>query len=141
MTTPVQRRIRQALSDTFTFVKSREVNLALSAVTLEQLVAEQIGRNGETALSNASQFNPYAFTPGQTRPASQQPITQANYVSGTDASRPTKLDQIIAIQNELSALIEEIKALPPDEVNAPGVDEDTSEDALLSSDTLLTGGV
>jgi hypothetical protein len=96
MTTPVQRRIRQALSDTFTFVKSREVNLALSAVTLEQLVAEQIGRNGETALSNASQFNPYAFTPGQTRPASQQPITQANYVSGTDASRPTKLDQIIA---------------------------------------------
>lgn len=110
------RRIREILSDAYAFIRSAESNAALATVTLEELMGDQIKRNGETAQSNAAQYNPYSFEPGKELPAGLNPTERANFLGASDTQRPTKLDQILAIQNEMNGVIEEIKQKEPVDV-------------------------
>jgi hypothetical protein len=104
------RRVLEVISDAFAFVRSAESNAALATVTLEQLINDQILRNGETAKSKANQFTPYNYDDKET-PAGEAAVL-VNTAGGSDTTRPTKIDFILAVQNELSAVIEEIKANP-----------------------------
>jgi len=121
------RRVREVISDAYSFIVSAEANKALASVSLEDLMGDQIKRNGETALSNASQFNPYSFDENGNIPASEEPEERANFLGVVDTSvvkvgeeevqsEPTKLDRILAIQGELSSVIQEIKATKPVQV-------------------------
>lgn len=112
----VSRRFREVLSDAYAFVRSAEANAALATVTLEELMGDQIKRNGEEALSNAAQYNPYSYEPESTEGAGTEPEARANFLGGTDTGQPTKMDRIVALQNELSAVIAEVKAMKPIEV-------------------------
>lgn len=105
------RRVLEVISDAFSFVRSMEANAALATVTLEELINDQILRNGETEKSNANKFTPYDYDADKETPEGEA-APRANYASGADTSRPTKIDFITAVQNELSAVIEEIKANP-----------------------------
>jgi hypothetical protein len=136
MTTAVQRKIRQTLSDLFTFVRSQEVNRAIAAVTQEQLIEEQILRNGESSLSSRSQFNPYSYNPDEAQPASEQSLKRANFAGGSDVNLPTKMDRLVALKNELDDLVEEIKNIPPSEISAPDITDSSDEDLLLTAEQL-----
>jgi hypothetical protein len=109
------RKIVEVVSDAFAFVRSAEANAALATVTLEELIGDQIKRNGESANSNSNQFTPYDYESGRETPAGDE-APRANFLGGSDTARPTKIDFILAVQNELSAVIEDIKANPPDVV-------------------------
>lgn len=109
------RRILEVISDAFSFVRSAEANAALATVTLEELIGDQIKRNGETAKSNSNQFTPYEYESGKESPAGEE-APRANFLGGSDTARPTKIDFILAVQNELSAVIDDIKANPPEVV-------------------------
>lgn len=109
------RRIVEVVSDAFAFVRSAEANAALATVTLEELIGDQIKRNGESAKSNSNQFTPYDYESDKEAPAGEE-APRANFLGGSDTARPTKIDFILAVQNELSAVIEDIKANPPDVV-------------------------
>lgn len=125
----VARKLREALSDAYTFVRSAEANKALYTVTLEELMGDQIKRNGETKKSNSSQFNPYSYEVEKTGAAGSEPEKIANFLGASDTSRPTKLDAITAIHDELSKVIDDVKKTPPVEVAA--IEE--YNDALLTS--------
>jgi len=112
------QRIIAVIGDAFAFVRSREANKALATVTLEELIEDQIKRNGESNTSRANAFTPYSYTPSKDQPAGTE-APRANFASGVDASftagevsQPTKLDFILAVQNELTAVIKEIKENP-----------------------------
>lgn len=124
------RRVRAAIGDAFAFVRSAEANKALATVTLEDLIGEVIVRHGESASSNASQYNPYSFDPSKAEetPAGEQTTERANFIGGFSLDRPTKLDRLTALENELGAIIKEIKTMEPIEVadadeHADGDDE------------------
>ena len=112
------RRLRAAVSDAFAFVRSAEANKALATVTLEDLIGEVIARYGESDSSNAAQYNPYSFDPSKTeeKPAGEQTTERVNFIGGFPLDRPTKLDRLVALENELGAIIEEIKSMEPVEV-------------------------
>jgi len=112
------RRLRVAVSDAFAFVRSAEANKALATVTLEDLIGEVIARYGESDGSNASQYNPYSFDPSTSEeaPAGEQTTERSNFIGGFSLDRPTKLDRLVALENELGAIIEEIKSKEPIEV-------------------------
>ena len=122
----VGRRFRAAIADAYAAIRSAEANQAIASVTLEQLISDQIVRNGESSRSNASQFDPYGFDPDA--PEGQQPSARVNFLSGTDISdtRPTKLDRVLAIRNEIDTLITELQNTPPATLFA--------EDEALSDD-------
>jgi len=105
------RRVLEVISDAFAFVRSAEANAALATVTLEELINDQILRNGETEKSASNKFTPYSYDSGKETPAGVS-APRVNLASGVDTSRPTKIDFITAVQNELSAVIEEVKANP-----------------------------
>lgn len=109
------RRIFEVISDAFSFVRSSEANAALATVTLEELIADQIQRNGESSKSNSNQFTPYSYESDKETPAGVE-SPRANFLGGSDTARPTKIDFILAVQNELTAVIEDVKADPPDVV-------------------------
>jgi len=141
------RRVREVISDAYAFIVSAEANKAIATVTLEDLMGDQIKRNGESDLSNASQYNPYAYDVSKDAPAGDEPEERANYLGGADTtvvdvdgtevqSRPTKLDRILAIKAELEGVIEEVKAATPVQVadassytdaGEIGVEPDTGE--------------
>lgn len=106
------RKVVEVIGDAFTFVRSAEANAALATVTLEELINDQIRRNGETSESNGNQFSPYNYSADKETPAGEE-APRANFAGGSDVGRPTKLDFILAIQGELSSVIKEIKANPP----------------------------
>lgn len=137
MRTKIQREIRRALADMYTFVRSQEVNKAVQAVTMNQLMQEQISRNGDSDRSNAAQFNPYSFDPDRVEPATQRPLSRANFLSGTDTNNPTKLDRVLAIQNSIADLVTYVKSLPLEEVTAPELTDEDSE--FLTDDPLVLG--
>ncbi len=123
------RRIRNIIADAFAFVRSAEVNKAIGTVTLEQLMNDHIARNGDTDRSNARQFDPYSYDATTDYPASEDPLQRANFLSGTDTQRPTKLDRILAIKNELEGVIEEVKAMEPlDVAEAEEYEESNAND-------------
>ena len=112
-TTPSKsRKLRQVLADTFTFIRSREANQALATVTFEALMGDQVKRNGESDASNSSQYTPYAFDPDKPLPAGVAPAKRVNFAGGADTTRPTKIQMIQAMQNEVVAVVEEIKKTP-----------------------------
>jgi len=113
------KRLHEAVADAFTFIRSQELNKAIATVTLEQLMGDQINRNGESERSNASQYDPYSYSPEAFEKASAKRVTRANFLGGTDTNRPTKLDRVLAITNALSKVIDEIKAQQPLDVANP----------------------
>jgi hypothetical protein len=122
---------REVLADAFTFVRSAEANQALAAVTLDDLIEEHIGRNGESADSNAHKYNPYSYDPAASPPAGTKPPPRVA-VSGTTATAPTRLDRITAIHNELQVVIADIRARPPVEVADAAEYTDGLEDGLVN---------
>jgi hypothetical protein len=108
--------LRRVIGDAYTAIRSDEANKALATVSLEQLIGDQILRNGDSARSNASQFDPYSLDPNKDQPASTENIVRANTPSGADTQRPTKLDRVLAIVNQFDAVVEKIKELSPTEV-------------------------
>ena len=119
-TTPrIDRKLREVLADAYTFVRSAEANQAFATVTIEQLMEDQIKRNGESEGANKSQFDPYSYDPSKPASIGQEPQTRANFIGGADTTRAAKRDFILAIKNELTSVIKSIKEIPPEEV-APG---------------------
>jgi hypothetical protein len=117
----VSKKLRNVIADAFTAVRSAEANKALATVSLEQLIGDQIIRNGESAESNGSQFNPYDYDSSGDSPASREPAERANFLGvaniGVEDNRPpTKLDFVLAIKNEIEDVIKQVKDLPPSEV-------------------------
>lgn len=136
--TKIQTEIRRTLGDAYAFVRSQEANKAIQSVTMVQLLREQIDRNGDTERSNASQFNPYSYDPDKIEPATRRPLARANFLSGTDTGNPTKLDRVLAIQNTISDLVAQVKALPLEEVNSAAL-TDADANKLLTTDPLIIG--
>ena len=80
-TDPVTSRcIREVLSDAYAFIRSAEANAALATVTLDELIGDQINRNGDTDRSNAAQYNPYSFKAGKDAPEGIEPTDRANFL-------------------------------------------------------------
>jgi hypothetical protein len=79
-------------------------------------MGDQIIRNGETSRSNAAQYDPYTYDPKASEEASKEALPRANFLGGVDTNRPTKLDRLLAIVNNIEKVVEEIKALDPVEV-------------------------
>jgi hypothetical protein len=111
------KKLREAVSDAVTFIHSMEINQAIATVTLEQLMGDQIKRNGESARSNAAQYDPYTYSPNKKEGASKEEEARANFLGGTDLNRPTKLDRVLAVANTIVGVIDEIKKLSPTEVS------------------------
>lgn len=110
------RKIRAILGDSHTFVRSMEANRDLESVTMEDLMEEQIQRNGEQDGSNLKEFNPYAYEPGEATPSGNDPPRIGNFVSGTDAANPTKLDRVTALENVISATVSQLKEMEPEDI-------------------------
>lgn len=108
--------LRRVVGDAYAAIRSAEANKALATVSLEQLIGDQILRNGDSDRSNASQFDPYTLDPNKDQPASEENIVRANTPSGADTGRPTKLDRVLAIVNQFEAVVSQIKELSPTEV-------------------------
>jgi hypothetical protein len=113
------KRLREVIGDAFTFLRSYEANQAFATVTLEGLITDQIARNGDTARSNAAQYDPYSYNPTVDETASGTPIGRANYLGGSDTKRPTKLDRVLAVMNSIQAVVTEIQTTQPVDVASP----------------------
>lgn len=124
----VARKLREVLSDAYTFIRSAESNKALATVTLEELMGDQIKRNGASEDAKKTKYNPYSYDPEKDKPASQEPEKRVTFfVSGSDTGRPTKLDMLFAIKNELDDVVKEVKKMTPVEVAGRKVYQDASE--------------
>lgn len=110
------RRVRAVLSDALAFVRAAEANKAIAAVTIEQLIGDHIKRIGDTKSSASSRYNPYSYDPNDPPPAGKEPEGRANFIGGSDLGRPTKLDIILALKNEIDAVVDEIKGVEPSAV-------------------------
>jgi len=113
------KKLREAVADAFSFIRSAELNQAMATVTLEQLMGDQINRNGESDRSNAAQYDPYSYNPKAVEDSGKKRVERANFLGGTDTNRPTKLDRVLAIINALSGVIDEIKKQEPIAVASP----------------------
>lgn len=110
------RKIRAILGDAYTFVRSMEANRDLESVTMEELMEEQILRNGERDASNMREFNPYTYESGGETPAGQDPPRIGNFISGTDAQNPTKLDRVEALGSVISGTVSSLKQTEPEDI-------------------------
>ncbi len=111
------RRLRAIVADAFAFIRSVESNKALATVTVEDLMGDQIKRNGESGKSSSKQFDPYAFDSNGELPDGVDPAKRANFAGGSDTNRATKRDRIIAVESEISDVVREIKKLGVIEVS------------------------
>ena len=109
----------------------------MATVTLEQLISDQILRNGDSASTNKSQFDPYSFDPDENVPAGQEPAARANFLGGSDVGRPTRLEFVLAIKEELSDVIKEIKNLDP--IDVADSEEHVDKVALASPEDIAIG--
>ena len=101
--------LREVIGDAFTFLRSYEANQAFATITLENLITDQIARNGDTARSNAAQYDPYSCNPAVEEAASGAPAERANQLGGADTKRPTKLDRVLAVMNSIQAVVTTIQ--------------------------------
>jgi len=113
--------IRMLFGDAFAFVQSMKVNQTLSTVTLDQLIDEQIKRNGESSRSQKSKYDPYNFKSEVDSPAglTTEPADSfqlSNPVSGTNLSNPTKLDRLLAISSAIESVVNEIMKEKPSDL-------------------------
>ena len=82
------QRLRQILADAFSFVRSAELNQAIATVTIEDLMFDQIKRNGESNNSNYAQYSPYDYDPKNPKPAGVATGNVVKFLGGSDTSRP-----------------------------------------------------
>ena len=127
------KRLREAVADAYAFIRSQELNQAIATVTLEQLMGDQINRNGESERSNASKYDPYSYSPEAYEKASASKVARANFLGGSDTNRPTKLDRVLAITNALGKVIDEIKSKQPLDVAKPEEYTDVADVAVPES--------
>lgn len=127
-----QRQIRRGLADAFAFVRSSEANRRIQAVTFNQLLAEQLQRNGETERLNKASNNPYSYDPEANEPASTIPLARANFLSGTDTNNMTKLDRVVFIKNAIGDLVETVKGYDQEELVQPNLGA-ASEDLFVNT--------
>lgn len=114
------QRLRRILADAFTAVRSAEVNKAAKAVTIEDLMYDQIKRNGESNNANYAQYNPYDYDPKKPPPAGVAGGERTNFLGGSDTSRPPKIVYVERLANELTAVITEVKSKDPIEIANAG---------------------
>ena len=117
-------QLEAAIGDAFTFIRSTEANQSLATVSLDDLIQGQIARNGTTQQSQAGRYNPYSYDPTKAAPAGTSAQTKApqllgNYASGTDTNRPTKMDRVTALVNNIRAVVKAIQSMPVVEVAPP----------------------
>ena len=110
------KRLVSVVSDAYAFIRSEEANAAIATVTIEQLMVDQISRNGDSERSNKAQYDPYSYDPSKKEPASEEPTKRANFPSGSDTGRPTKLDRVLAIVNNIGDVVSQIKQMEVDDV-------------------------
>ena len=134
----VSKKLRNVIADAFSAIRGAEANKALATVSLEQLIGDQIARNGESDSSNGNQFNPYDYDTSGDSPASREPDERANFLGAADTGRPTKLDFVLAIKNEISDVIKQVKDLPPSEVAEADEYVDGVEASPEASDDTFT---
>jgi hypothetical protein len=124
------QRLRAVISDAFAFIRSMEANQAFATVTLEQLINDQIARNGDSDRSNAAQYDPYSYSAEKLEPASVEPAERANFLGASDTSRPTKLDRVLALVNSISDIVDQIKSKTPVDVATPEDYTDSAEESF-----------
>jgi len=110
------KKLQAVISDAYTFIRSAEANSAIATVTLEQLIGDQILRNGDSERSNKAKYDPYSYDSSEEEAASQEPVNRANYPGGADTQRPTKLDRLLAIVNNVEDVVSQIKKMEPADV-------------------------
>jgi len=110
------KKLQAVVADTYAFIRSVEANDAIASVTIEQLMGDQILRNGDSERSNKSKYDPYAYDSAEDEEASAEPVNRANYPGGSDTQRPTKLDRVLGIVNNLEDVISQIKEMEPADV-------------------------
>jgi hypothetical protein len=113
-TTPASQ-VREVIADAYSFIRSVQANAAFATVTLEQLISDQITRNGETSRSNGRQYDPYSYNPQHPPPAGLD-VSRVNFLGGADTTQATKLDRVLAIRNRLASVIAQIRAASPTSV-------------------------
>ena len=126
-----QTRIRAVVADAFSFVRSAEANQALATVTLDDLIEDQIRRNGDSAATNGVQYNPYERQPGAEVPSGAE-AARVNFVGGTDTGAPSRLERIQAIAGQLGSVLDSIRARDPVDVADP---EEYNDAVETSPDT------
>lgn len=110
------RAMRLLIADAFSFVRSQEINQALASVTLDQLMSEQIARNGESSDSERSVYNPYAYdtkADSETPASTGSSLVSPSFVTGVSAQAtedgkvitPSKLARLEAIKATLNEAI------------------------------------
>jgi hypothetical protein len=121
------KKLRTVINDGFTFVRSYETSRALGAVTIEDLINEQIARNGETEKSKKNKYDPYEEieVASENTPVVTEGKEVGNFVSGTESTNPTKMDRLLAMKNAMTATIDLIKSYDPTEI----ADIETYDDA------------
>jgi hypothetical protein len=128
------KKLREAVADAFVFIRSAEANQAIATVSLEQLMGDQIIRNGESERSNASQYDPYSFNPKKKESASSKAQPRANFLSATDTNMATKLDRLLAITNNIEKIVSEIKRMQPVDVASAEEYTDVADVAAPTDD-------
>jgi hypothetical protein len=136
------KAMRLVIADAFTFVRSQEANQAIAGVSLDQLIAEQIARNGESDPSAKSVYSPYDYA---TSPDAEEPSsTSASEVSpafstGIDTTTPTKLDRLEAVKGSLNEAINSFASLDDQEVyeSFDELDDYLEEDGPIEDTTTL----
>lgn len=106
-----EKKLRDVVADAYSFIRGAEANQAFATVTLDTLIGEQIKRNGESSRSNSAQYDPYSYDPAKPGPSGLAPATRANFLGASDTEGPTKLDRVLAIQNNIVDTITQIKGL------------------------------
>jgi len=129
------QRVRAILSDAFAFIRSVEANQAFATVTLEQLITDQINRNGDSDRSNASQYDPYSYNGDKVEPASVEPVERANFLGGSDTARPTKLDRVLSLVNSISDVVDQLLETPPVDVASPEEYTGSAEESFQGEPT------
>lgn len=127
-----RRQLELILADAHTFVLSAEVSKAIAAVTVDQLIQEAIDRNGDSETSKTTKFDPYAIDISQPPTASERPLEQESFVSGSNLSGATKIDRIHALRAELRSTVEEVKKMPLSAVQESDRVVDDSRDSIFA---------
>jgi hypothetical protein len=109
------KNVRDQIADAFTFIRSMESNQAISTVTLEELITDQINRNGDSKTTNATQYDPYSYDPTSVKvpPASLTPQDPANFLGVADTGAVSKMSRIAALRNGIEVLVEGLKNIDP----------------------------
>lgn len=128
------RAMRRVIADAFTFVRSQEANQAIATVTLDQLMAEQIARDGESDGSQQSTFAPYSFdtsSESEEEASTDAAAIGPAFVTGATIDSASKLDRLEAIKNSLSDAIKNLKEISPEDVAE--LEEYSEEDGPLEA--------